>query len=930
MELRLLGPVHARSGSDVVSLGPRQQRLVLAVLALEVNRAVPIDRLVSWVWPDDPPRSAAHAVRVYVHNLRSIVTSAGAADELMIDTEGSSYVLRADPDRVDAHRFLDAVARARAAADDRARVALLDEALGRWTGPALADTAPPDIRQRLCGGLEESRLVAAEDRFDALLRLGVHLQVVGEITSLADAHPTRERLVGQLMLALHRSGQTSKALDLARRTRALLADELGIDPGTELQELILAILRNDPALTSEHAPRAFTSPPPVPAPRTRLIGRDDQVAGIADQLTTTGTRLVTLTGPGGVGKTRLALEVAQRPWTGLGGVAFVSLASVREPAHVLAAIADGIGVHDAVGHPMIDTLRNYLRDRGLLLVVDNCEHVLAAGPDLADLLDAVPRLVVLATSRAPLRIRGEHVRPVEPLTDEAAAELFVERTTQAGAAADLDPSVVRTICQHLDRLPLAIELAAARTRVLPTALLAAQLDRTEARLDLPGPRDLPDRQRTLRATIAWSYELLSADEQALLRAVAVFAGGWTLDAAAAVTGLDPARTLDLHAGLMDVSLIHRTGHADEARFDLLETVRAFALTEAEATDTADDHRARHCGYVETLVDRAGTEMEGPHQAIWFARLTQERDNLWLAMRWLLDRGDIDRFAGICRQWQFSTMLGHTSERARWTSEALNLGAPMSDTARARLLSLCAFASFGPRPDAAVRMADEAVRLGRRQDDLATRQFALSIRGQIALWLEDLDRVDAMFGEAATIGLERGAVCATARDRVGRTAALILRGRYTEADQELAEIEAQMRAQGGPWEVGLVLSFRGKIMLDRGEWTRATPMLVESMDLLASIGDIYLLMYVVQRLAIVLAYSDNARRCAVLFGASTALADQFGLAQLGVHARDGEHAEEKVLVELGQERYDELFAEGRRMPLHELLALVRRPRSESDH
>jgi predicted ATPase len=308
-------------------------------------------------------------------------------------------------------------------------------------------------------------------------------------------------------------------------------------------------------------------------PTLRLLrerGRDYEVDELVGQIER-GARLVTLTGPGGVGKTQLALEIARRLRTHFGAVALALLASVHDPADVLAAIADSIGVRDAVGRPLIDALRNYLHSRSLLLVVDNCEHLLAAGPDLADLLDAAPGLVVLATSRGPLRIRGEHVQPLKPLTEDAAAELFAERTTQAGAPDDLDPSVVRTICRRLDRLPLAIELAAARTRVLPAALLAEQLDRTEARLDLPGPRDLPDRQRTLRVTIAWSYQLLSPDEQALLRAVAVFAGGWTLDAAAVVVGLDPAETLELHAGLIDASLIYRTGLAGKARFDLLET-----------------------------------------------------------------------------------------------------------------------------------------------------------------------------------------------------------------------------------------------------------------------------------------------------------------------------------------------------------------------
>ncbi|MFC0540410.1 AfsR/SARP family transcriptional regulator [Kutzneria chonburiensis] len=487
MELLLLGPVRARVGDTVVNLGPRQQRLVLAVLAWDVNRVVPLQRLVEWLWPADPPRRATHAVHVLVSNLRSIL--AGDPD-MTISTDGVGYALRADPRQIDVHRFVDGVAKARAATDDQTRVTRLDQALLLWTGPALADTASSEVRERLCGGLEQTRLTAMEDRFDGILRLGGHQQVLGELTSVADAHPTRERLIGQLMLALHRSGQTSRALDAAQRTRALLAEELGIDPGAELRRLELAILRDDRALDPV-APRRADPGTPVPAQRTRLVGRDHDVAEIVDRLTTGDARLLTLTGPGGVGKTRLATEAARQCAQHVAdGVVVVSLAPVDDPNLVLPTIASSLAIRETDGAQLRTALRARLRDRKLLLLlIDNVEHLVDAGPDIAWLLDVAPGLTVLATSRAPLRLTGEHVWSVTPLDSRSAAELFDERARQAGSArVGHDPAVVDAICRCVDRLPLGIELAAARTRLLPPAALLHQLERSHDLLGGGGPR----------------------------------------------------------------------------------------------------------------------------------------------------------------------------------------------------------------------------------------------------------------------------------------------------------------------------------------------------------------------------------------------------------------------------------------------------------
>lgn len=261
MELRLLGEMEARVGDGVVDLGPRQQRLVLAALALDANRLVPFEKLIDLLWPVSPTRTAAHAVQVCVSKLRSLLTGSGA--ELV--TKGSAYFLRIEPTHIDAHRFQALVKQARTATDDTQVVTLLDQALALWRGPALADVTDADSRDRLCGGLAEMRLVAAEDRLDALLRLGRHQDVAGELTEWVTTHPARERFVGQLMLALYRGGQASKALQVGRRHREYLAGDLGLDPGDDLRQLELAILRNDPALNAPTAQARLVINAAVPA-----------------------------------------------------------------------------------------------------------------------------------------------------------------------------------------------------------------------------------------------------------------------------------------------------------------------------------------------------------------------------------------------------------------------------------------------------------------------------------------------------------------------------------------------------------------------------------------------------------------------------------------------------------------------------------------
>jgi DNA-binding SARP family transcriptional activator len=463
MEIRLLGPVLARIGDRTVDLGPRQRRLVLAVLALEVNRLVPVDRLVELVWPVRPPRTASHAVRVSVSSIRALLSEAGA--DLTVVTRGSGYQLRADPLLIDVHRFQDLVARSRRLADDRARLALLDEALRLWRGPALVGTADPEVIDQLVGGVTETRLVAKEDRFDALLRLGRHQDAVGELTTLVDHHPTRERLVGQLMLALHRGGQSSRALAVSRRTRALLAEELGIEPGDELSRLELAILRNDQTLASRAAPRAVAAPALLPPAIGDFTGREAQLAALD-----AAGAVKLIVGTAGVGKTALAVQWGHRVRAKFpDGQLYVNLNGYSvgppvPPLHALSQFLRAVGVPpDQVPVDLAEATgmyRTLLADRKVLVLLDNA----VSGEQVRPLLPAGPGGQAVITSRDRLdglvALDGAQRLALDVLAPDEAILLL--RRMVGARRIDADPAAAEALADTCAHLPLALRNTAAQ------------------------------------------------------------------------------------------------------------------------------------------------------------------------------------------------------------------------------------------------------------------------------------------------------------------------------------------------------------------------------------------------------------------------------------------------------------------------------------
>ncbi|MBF8184309.1 helix-turn-helix domain-containing protein [Nonomuraea sp. K274] len=436
-------------------------------------------------------------------------------------------------------------------------------------------------------------------------------------------------------------------------------------------------------------PRGAT--PRLPAMPSSMVGREAEIIDVVSRLRSPSARLLTLTGPGGVGKTRLALAVAHELLTGFrDGLVFVPLASVQDPNLVMPTIAENLGLRELGAQPLAGILRDFLRGRHMLLVVDNLEHLPDAAVLIAEQLSSAPRLRVLATSRGPLRVRDEQVFPVGPLTSDAASELFIERMRQAAVEpAEDDTAAIGQICLRLEHMPLAIELAAARTRVLPPWALLARLD-PGLRILGSGPRDLPERQRTIQQTIGWSYGLLGLDEQAMLRGLAVFSGGWTLEAVAEVREQEVRTVLERHGHLVESSLVvPRRGGADP-RFGMLETVRAYAMDQLTGSGEQDLMRDQHADFYQRLAAAAGTRVWAPAKAQTevFEQLEAEHDNLHTAWHRLLDSSELDRLSEMVRAlWPWWMIRGYLTEGLDWIAEVLNHPAPLSPGARGGDLSL---------------------------------------------------------------------------------------------------------------------------------------------------------------------------------------------------------------------------------------------------
>ena len=694
MEFRILGPLEVLDDSGPLALGGIKPRALVAALLLHPNEAVHAERLALALWGEDVPPSALKTLQIYVSRLRKAIKDAG-----VLVTTPAGYRLRVRPGELDADRFARCVEDARGAlAGGRAveAAATLRDALALWRGAPLAEFAFEPFAQAAISALEEQRLAAIEVRVDAELAAGLHAALVGELRQLVASHPTRERFVCQLMLALYRSGQQVEALEYYRRARANLAEELGLEPGRELCELHQAILLQDRSLDASAVPDApaLERPAGLPAASTALIGRAGDVGAVRALIADTQGRLVSLIGPGGVGKTRLAIETARSLTAEFtDGARFVSLAAVAEPGDLAAAISNQLSAPVRPGESPAATVRRYLSGRHLLLVLDNLEHLLPAADRVNEWLVACPQLTIVVTSREPLGLSTERLYPVRPLDVPGAEAAAVDELERCGAVAMFvdrararDPSFalnetnathVREVCRRLDGLPLALELAAARLALLSPAELAARLDRALGLL-AGGARDVPARQRTLRATIDWSYRLLSADEREAFARLAVFATGPTLVVAEEVT----EASLDSLHSLVAKQLLIRDGD----RLRMLETVREYASERLAEDAHADDVHERLATWCLRFASEVTPYLETREQPKQLRRLEAELPNLLAALSWALERerGEVAvRLSGVLGEyWWRSSRWRHG---LHWIDAALDLGRDASPSARGTAL-----------------------------------------------------------------------------------------------------------------------------------------------------------------------------------------------------------------------------------------------------
>ncbi|WP_328222837.1 AfsR/SARP family transcriptional regulator [Streptomyces sp. NBC_00310] len=879
---RILGTTQAlQADGRPVPVGGARLRALLTVLALRPGRTVPAAVLVDEVWADDPPADALAALQALVGRLRR------ALGPDAVESANGGYRLAATPDDVDLHRFerlADEGARALADGDPAKAADVLDDALALWQGPPLADL--PD-RAAEAARWETRRLDAHRTRLTAALALGRPDSALPDLIALCDTHPLDEPLQSLRLRALRDTGRSAEALAAYEEVRTLLSDRLGTTPGPALRSIHEDLLNSDGAEPRQGRGDLRDQPPPtrtqpltpstprgrrgsapgggtgrgggggIPDPNphptrppgnlrarlTSFVGRDTDIDTIRDDLTT--TRLVTLLGPGGAGKTRLSQEAGEAVAEDMpDGVWLAELAPVDDPANVPEAVLTALGARETVlrgagademrvaadrQDDPLARLAEHCAGRRMLLILDNCEHVVEAAAHLADqLLQRCPELTVLATSREPLGVPGELVRPVEPLTEPHALRLLADRGAAArpGFTVAADPEAAAEICRRLDGLPLAIELAAARLRMLTPRQIADRLD-DRFRLLTSGSRTVLPRQQTLRAVVDWSWELLDEDERYVLRRLSVFAGGCDLAAAEAVCG--PA-ALEAIGSLVDKSLVvaaPSAGAGGEMRYRLLETVVEYAGERLDETGTRPAAARAHLTYYRELVRATDPLLRGSGQRAAIELLELEYENIRTALRHAVAERDEQEALcltlSLCWYWQMRDLK---TEARHWSAQVKELG-PDPFTAPAR-----------PVPDLRGRAVDSPPPMSADVLDEARRGVHLV---HLACMDMELPAWEAPEGQE-----KLRIISATYRPGQPQTCrfpgfmwfyAVLLTGDMGRLRAILDANIRTCRELGYTWELAQNLQMRANILANRSDWAGdAATDADESLELFDRLGD----------------------------------------------------------------------------------------------
>lgn len=843
MEFRVLGPVEAIEGGRLLPLGGPKPQALLAHLLLGAGRAIARDELVDELWGDAPPPTARDSLNVHAGVLRRALGG-------RLRTVASGYVLEASPSEIDASRFeaqVDAVRRERRRPAESSSA--LAAALALWRGPVYGGIPVGPSAAAAAARLEELRLNALEERVEADLALGRHAVLVAELTGILASNPARERVAGQLMLALHRCDRSADALAVYAATCRVLDDKLAVDPSEALTHLSRAIHRGDPTL-------APTGPSLLPSPLSRFIGRRAELAHAGVLLAT--SRLLTLSGVGGCGKTRLGIELARVAASAHpDGVHLVDLAPIAREASVARQLAAVLGVRERRGVPLPVQLATRLRQGGrVLLVFDNCEHVIEACAELcSQLLVGAPGLRILVTSREPLGIPGEVVyavpglnvpRPETARSEIEAADaiqLLVDRATAVRPGFTLGAAEVRVaaaLCARLDGLPLAIELAAARLSSLSLDEVAA---RVEERLDALGAsRSTDARHRTMRASIGWSYEMLDHTERTTLRRLSVFSGTFSRNAAEAViAGWDPvtpdADVLGVCGRLVDKSMLVAVPGPESTGYRMLEIVRQFSAERLAAAGETTVGRTRHATWYHDFVPDARA-WAGPDQSLWMDRLRREIENIHSALAWYLGAGwepalALDMAGPL---WWFWNTSGRVGEGRTWLSRVL--AATTSEPTIARGLAVRGAAALARNAGEfaeALKLGEESLAICRALGDERGMAAALNNLCITGTFSGDYEAALSHGEEGRTIIERLGDSQGTASsvNNLGILARTC--GDLERATELFNSALASWRARGDRRGVAAALTNLAMVARRQGENTKASGLALEALQLYTDLG-----------------------------------------------------------------------------------------------